>query len=132
MRSFAMHMNTMQKKEKEDLEQIINTYFAISIQSPLYTSFLSTSRNKTLSNQKGYESDSEKSDKSPSTITEELQSNASAQNSLFKKQKVTKEKLAELNDLYHITRDSQLHHDFLVQITENKEIIEEEKKREKN
>ncbi|CAG8710686.1 29115_t:CDS:1, partial [Racocetra persica] len=52
--------------------------------------------------EESYESDSEKSDKSPITITEEPWFNASAQKSLLIKQKIAKEKLAELNDLYHI------------------------------
>ncbi|CAG8744958.1 37539_t:CDS:2, partial [Gigaspora margarita] len=61
----------------------------------------------------GYESDSEESDESPSTITEELWSNASAQKLSFEKQKVAKGKFAELNDLYHVIQDSKLYHDFL-------------------
>ncbi|RIB23373.1 hypothetical protein C2G38_2171501 [Gigaspora rosea] len=83
----------VRRKEKEDLEQIINTYFTTPIQPPLYTSFSSTSRNKTLSNQEGYESDSEESDESPSTITEEPWSNASAQKSSLEKQKAAEENL---------------------------------------
>ncbi|CAG8818546.1 23577_t:CDS:2, partial [Gigaspora margarita] len=101
-------MEASAKKEKRKLEQIINTYFTTPIQPPLYTFFSSTSRNKTLSNQKGYESDSEESEESSSTITEEPRSNASAQKLSLEKQKVAKEKLAELNDLYYIAQDLQL------------------------
>ncbi|CAG8835560.1 27448_t:CDS:2, partial [Gigaspora margarita] len=78
--------------------------------------------NKTLSNQESYESDSEESDKLPSTNTKELWYNASAQKSSLEKQKAAKKKLAKLNNLYHIAQDSQLHHDFLA-LEENSKVI---------
>ncbi|CAG8820340.1 10981_t:CDS:2, partial [Racocetra persica] len=79
--------------------------------------------------EESYESDSKESDKSPITITEEPRFNISAQKSSFIKQKTAEEKLAELNDLYSIARDSQLRHNFLVQITETKQIIKDKKKK---
>ncbi|CAG8839888.1 35059_t:CDS:2, partial [Gigaspora margarita] len=115
----------VRRKEKEDLEQIINTYFATPIQPPLYTSFSSTSRARILNNQEGYKSDSEESNESSSTITVELPLfNASAQKLSLVKQKAAEKKLAKLNDLYRIAQDPQLlSSKKLKTIEENSEVI---------